>query len=93
MKQTLAYSAGMAITVESNPYNYMIKPGTETEITWPMWAMMLRVSQKLLEKENLLSKEEKEELGNIRQKIERLRRGEVIGKPRQRQLLIKSSTT
>ena len=86
MKQTLAYSAGIAISVESNPYSYMIRPGTETEITWPMYAILLQLFKKILEKENLLSSEEKGELENIQEKIEGLRRGEVIGKPRQRQL-------
>ena len=93
MKQTLAYSAGVAIGVESNPYNYMIKPGTETEITWPMWTAMLRMLQKLLEGENLLSAEERDELNTIRERIERLRRGEVIGRPKQRQLLAQLEKT
>lgn len=87
MKQTLAYSAGIAINVESNPYSYMIRPGTETEITWPMWAIMLQMLQKLLQRESLLSAEEKHELQSIQDKIQRLRRGGVVGKPRQRQLL------
>lgn len=93
MKRTLAYSAGVAISVESNPYNYMIRPGTETEITWPMYAVMLQLLQKILEKESLLSAEEKRKLENVRSKIEKLRRGEVIGKPRQRQLLAQLGKT
>ena len=87
MKKTLAYSAGIAVDVESSPYDYMIKPGTETEITWPMSTIMLQLLQKIIAKENLSSVEESEELKNIQRKNEMLRRGEVIGKPRQRQLL------
>jgi len=87
MKRTLAYPTEAAIGVEANPYNYMIVPGKETELFAPYWLMVTNSLQKILEKENILSPEEKREFENIRAKIERLRKGEVIGRPRQRQLL------
>jgi len=77
-KRTLAYSAAMAINVESNPYNYMITPGKETEIVWPMHTLFLTALQKLLEKENMLSQEEKEAFEEVLTKIKRLREGHVI---------------
>ena len=88
-KRTLAYSAAMAINVESNPYNYMIMPGKETEIIWPMHTLYLTALQKILEKENILSQEEKRAFEDILTKIERLREGQIVGTPRHRQLLAK----
>lgn len=87
MKRTLAYPTDVAIGVEANPYNYILMPGKETELFAPYWLMITNSLQKILEKENVLSSEEKREFENIRAKIERLRRGEVIGVPRQRKLL------
>lgn len=87
MKRTLAYPTDVSIGVEANPYNYILLPGKETELFAPYWLMMTNSLQKILEKENVLSPEEKREFENIRAKIERLRKGGVIGRPRQRQLL------
>ena len=89
MKRTLAYPAQMAINVESNPYNFKIIPGIQTEINWPMWYLILQTIEKISEKENILSAEEKEEFKVLKNKIERLRRGEVIGTPKQRTLFKK----
>ena len=86
MKRTLAYPAQMAISVESNPYNYKIRPGISSEISWPMWHLMLRAIEKISEKEDILSPEERKKFEELRVKIERLRKGEVIGTPRQRKL-------
>jgi len=87
MKRTLAYPAQMAISAESNPYNYRIMPGIGSEISWPMHHLLLRIIEKISEKENILSPEERKELEELIVKIERLRKGEVIGAPRQRKLL------
>jgi len=87
MKRTLAYPTDMAIGAEANPYNYMLLPGKETELLAPYWLMITNSLQKILEKENILSPEEKREFENIRAMIERLKKGQVIGRPRQRQLL------
>ena len=87
MKRTLAYPTQVAITVESNPYNYKIRPGKEAEITWPMWHLLLRVFERLSEKEGVLSPEERREFEELKDKIEKLKKGEVIGMPRQRKLV------
>ena len=87
MKGTLAYPTDVTINVEANPYNYKMMPGKETEISWPLWTVLLGTLQKLLEKENILSPEEKREFENVRAKIQRLREGSVIGKPRRRRVL------
>ena len=78
----------MAITAESNPYNYKIMPEKESEISWPMWHLMLRTIEKISEKEDVLSSEERKKFEDLRFKIERLKKGEVIGASRQRKLLI-----
>ena len=87
MKRTLAFPTQMAINVESNPYNYRIMPGKESEITWPMWHLILRTIERISEKENILSTEERKEFEELKVKIERLKKGRVIGVPRQRKLL------
>ena len=87
MKRTLAYPTQVAITVESNPYNYKIRPGKEAEINYPLWYLMLRTLEKLSEKEGVLTSKEKKEFEELREKIERLKRGEVIGAPRQRKIM------
>ena len=86
MKKTLAYPAQMAINVESNPYNYKIRPGKESEINWPMWQLMLKTMEKISEKDNTLSTDERKEYEELKIKIERLIKGEIIGEPRQRKL-------
>jgi len=91
MKKTLAYPIQMAINAESNPYNYKIMPGISSDISWPMWHLMLRTMEKLSKKENILSTEESKEFEELRVKIERLRKGEVIGVSKQRKLLNISS--
>lgn len=52
-----------------------------------MWHFMLRTMEKLSKKENILSPEERKEFEELRVKIERLRKGEVIGVSKQRKLL------
>jgi len=91
MKRTLAYPTQMAINAESNPYNFKIMPGISSDISWPMWHLMLRTMEKLSKKENILSPEERKEFEELRVKIERLRKGEVIGVSKQRKLLNTSS--
>lgn len=87
MKGTLAYPTDVAITYESNPYLYKIAPGKEKEISYPLWAILSATLQKLLEKEDILTPEEKREFEDVRDKIQRLREGKIIGEPRQRRML------
>ncbi len=87
MKGTLAYPTQMAIAVESNPYNYLITPGKQEEAFAPAWLLTLKALQKILEKEEMLSPQEKSEFEDISAKLERLLKGEVLGAPRQRKLL------
>lgn len=87
MKGTLAYPTEIAISIESNPYTYKIMPGKEAEIQRPYQELVLRMLKKILEKEGMLSDEEKKELEEVLNKIERLRKGEIVGKPRQRRIM------
>jgi len=87
MKRTPAYPTEAAIGVESNPYNYVIAPGKETEAIVPAWMLTVQALQKILEKENMMSAEEKREFETIVANFKKLLRGEVVGVPRQRQVL------
>ena len=87
MKGTLAYPTDVAITVEANPYNYIVTPGKQKEALAPAQLLTLQALQKILEKENMLSPQEKMEFENLKDKFQKMLRGEVMGAPRQRKLL------
>jgi len=91
MKRTLAYPAQMAVNVESNPYNYKIMPGKESEVVWPIWHLLLRMMERMSEKESIISMDEKRELEELLLRIEILKNGGVVDTPRQRSLLKLSS--
>jgi hypothetical protein len=82
MKRTQAYQTDTVIGVESNPYNYKISPGKETEIFIPYYAVVCSLLLKTLERQNLLSAEEKNELEKIRSNLNTLMQGGVVGKPK-----------
>lgn len=88
MKGTLAYPTAVTITTEANPYNYIVLPGKQREAFVPAWLLTMQALHKILEKEKLLSPQEKREFENIKDKLERMIKGEVIGRPRQRRLLV-----
>jgi len=90
MKRTLAYSTEATVSVESNPYTFIVIPGKEEELWAPAWMLTVQALQKILEKENMLSAEEKSEFEAILARFKKLLRGEVIGEPKQRQMLAKS---
>jgi len=79
MKKSLAYSSQEDVSIESNPYTYKIKPGIMTEVSWPTSLLVLKMWEALLEKEGALSPEIKQEITSIREKIEKLTEGELIG--------------
>lgn len=84
MKRTQAYSTDTAIGVESNPYNYKMSPGKETEVFIPYYAVVCSLLLKTLERQNLLSDEEKKELEKIRSNLNTLMEGGVVGRPKAR---------
>ena len=78
-----AFQAEQDISVESNPYNYKLVPGVSREVSIPATLLSLRVLQKIAERDDLLSKEEKSAFSQLTNKIERLLEGESIGAPKQ----------
>ena len=86
MKRTLAYSTQIKVDIEANPYYYMSSPGKETEVTWPFYEVLLKTMKKFLDREDLLTKEERDEIEDVLKKIEILRGGGFVGVPRQRHL-------
>ena len=89
MKRTLAFPTEVKVSVEANPYNYIITPGKESEIYAPAYLIQLKALQKILEREKMLSVEEKREFENTIAGLEKLLKGGVIGRPKQRQILTK----
>jgi len=82
LKKTRAYSSQVEIDYEANIYNYKIVPGIHTEITWPIWAVLIPLFSRLGEKEGILLPEERDMLEDISKKIKKIRAGELVGAPK-----------
>ena len=78
MKRSHAYSSEMDISVESNPYNYKIRPGVPTEISWPMSLLYMRMWEAILKSTDAFTPEIEEEMNVFKAKVESLLRGEMV---------------
>jgi hypothetical protein len=72
----------MDINVEANPYNYRITPGYWQEAFAPVYLELLKGTKKLLEKEGMLSDEEKKRIIDLEEKLEILLKGGYVGTPK-----------
>ncbi len=93
MKRTGAYAAEATVAVESNPYFYKVAPGKEQEVVVPLMILTARGLAKVMEQQQALSSEEKQEFEAILSKANRLLAGQVVGRPRQRNLLKEAGKT
>ena len=84
LKRSSAYSSEADITLESNPYSYKLVPGKEAEAFAPSYLETLKLLSKLLESQNLLSKEEELHIKTLENKLENLIEGNMVGKPRRK---------
>ena len=84
LKRTQAYTAEADITIESNPYSYKAVPGKELEAIVPSYLELLRLVGKLLDSQNLLTKEDQLRITTLENKLETLVEGKMVGTPRKR---------
>ena len=81
MKKTGAFAADASLSTESNPYIYKITPGKEQEVFLPLWVATVRSLVKVLDKQQVMSAEEKRELEGILDKANGLLEGRQVGLP------------
>ena len=70
------------INVEANPYNYKIPPGFWQEAFTPVYLELLKGMAKMLEKQELLTEEEQEQIKQLENKLETLIHGGFVGAPK-----------
>jgi len=84
MKGSALYSSEVDISVEANPYLYKIQPGYWQEAFTPLYLELLRGMKAMLEKQGMLSKEDKERIEDIEKKLATLIKGGYVGAMRVR---------
>jgi hypothetical protein len=70
------------ITVEANPYLYKMYPGYWQEAFTPLYLELLGGVKKILEKEGMLSEEERGRIRDLEEKLEILMKGGYVGVPK-----------
>jgi len=81
MKRTAAFAADASVQTEANPYVYKTI-GKEKEVFLPLWILTVRGLAKLLERQETMSLEDKNELKEILDKANALLKGQYVGLPR-----------
>lgn len=84
LKRTSAYTSEADITIESNPYSYKLVPGKEAEAYAPSYLELLRLLRRLLESQNLLSKDDELRVQRLESNLQALIEGKLIGNPRRK---------
>jgi hypothetical protein len=81
MKRTAAFAADASVQTEANPYVYKTI-GKEKEVFLPLWILTVRGLAKLLERQQTMSEEDKNELQEILSKATALLEGQSVGLPK-----------
>lgn len=87
MKRTGAFAAEASVGVESNPYVYKVVPGKEQEVFLPLMVLTAKSLAKVMEKQEALTTNERDEFESILSKANKLLAGQVVGQPRRRDLI------
>jgi len=80
-KKTPAYGSEQDITMESYPYNFKLPPGWWREAMVPAILELIALNLKIINKETL-NDEEKNRLDKIQKKLQTLKNGGYVGKPK-----------
>jgi len=78
-KRIPAFKSEQEVTVESNPFIYKLPPGHARIVGMPYNLLMSKLLARLLEKNDLLTDEEAEQLKEIQKNMKKLINGEFIG--------------
>ena len=84
MKGSSLWKSEVDITVEANPYLYKMYPGYWIEAFTPLYLELLGGVKKILEKEGMLSEEERRRIKDLEEKLEMLMKGGYVGVPKTR---------
>jgi hypothetical protein len=84
MKGSSLWKSEVDITVEANPYLYKMYPGYWIEAFTPLYLELLGGVKKILEKEGMLSEEERGRIEDLEKKLEILMKGGFVGVPKTR---------
>ena len=82
IKRTGAYSAEASVLTESNPYMYKAIPGKEREVIIPLLMMTARGLAKVMEQQNSITPEEREQFRAVLEKANTLLEGAPVGLPK-----------
>ena len=82
MKGSTILKSEMDINAEANPYNYKILPGYWQEAFTPLYLELLKGIKKILEKDGMLSDEERRRITELEDKLETLLKGGYVGTPK-----------
>lgn len=84
MKGSAIWRSEMDISVEANPYFYKMYPGYWKEAFTPLYLELLRAMKILLEKERILTNDDRERIESLEEKLQKLIEGGYVGYPRTR---------
>jgi len=84
IKGSSLWKSEVDITTEANPYLYKMYPGYWQEAFTPLYLELLRAVKKILEKEGMLSEEERGRIEDLEKKLETLMKGGYVGVPKTR---------
>ena len=84
VKGSALWKSEIDIASEANPYLYKMYPGYWLEAFTPLYLELLMGLKKILEKEGMLSEEEKSRIKDLEEKLETLIKGGYVGVPKTR---------
>jgi len=84
MKGSAIWTSEVDINVEANPYLYKMYPGYWKEVFTPLYLELLRGMKVMLEKEKMLTKDDKERIESLEENLRKLVEGGHVGSPRTR---------
>jgi len=84
LKRSPLWRSELDISVEANPYNYRLPPGYWLEAFTPLYMELLTLLRSLAEKEQLLTRDDKLRLDQLKARLRILVEGGYVGKPRRR---------
>jgi len=84
MKGSAIWRTEVDISTEANPYLYKMYPGYWKEAFSPLYLELLRGMKVMLEKEKILTQDDKERIESLEEKLRKLIEGDYVGVPRTR---------
>ncbi len=87
MKRTGAFAADASVSTESNPYVYRVVPGKEQEVFLPLWILTSQWLAKMMEQQNTMTPNDREQFKLVLAKANELLTGQPIGLPERQGLL------